>query len=65
MKQCLVYCDSTKHDALADILEQNDKRIKVAFVGSDVTLVLTRTDTRFPYIGNEHGMEFETFGELE
>lgn len=65
MKQCDVYCVSTEKDARADVLEQNDKRIKVALVGTDITIVLTREDVRSPYVGFAHGMEFETFGELE
>ena len=64
MRQCSVYCVDTDKDAIADILEQNDKRIKVALAGTTMTIILTRTDTRAPYIGFAHGMEFETFGEL-
>jgi hypothetical protein len=65
MQQCSVYCVDTDKDALADILERSDKRIKVALVGTNMTLILTRTDVRQPYIGFAHGLEFETFGELE
>ena len=65
IEQCDVYCVSTEKDARADILERNDKRIKVALTGTDITIVLTREDTRSPYIGFAHDMEFETFGEIE
>lgn len=65
MKQCSVYCVSTEKDAIADILEMNDKRLKVVIEGTDMTIVLTRNDMRRPYIGMLHGMEFESFGELE
>lgn len=65
MDQCSVYCVNTNNDAVADILERNDKRIKVAMVGSDLTITLTREDKRSPYIGYLGGLEFETFGELE
>lgn len=65
MRQCSVYCVDTERDATADILEQNDKRIKVALVGTDMTIVLNRTDRRYPYVGYAYGMEFETFGELD
>ena len=65
MEQCSVYCVDTEKDAVADILEQNDKRIKVALVGTTMTIIMNRQDTRSPYIGYAHGMEFETFGELE
>ena len=65
MEQCSVYCINTEKDAVGDILERNDKRIKVALVGTDMTITLTRTDNRQPYVGFAHGLEFETFGELE
>ena len=65
MKQCSVYCVNTEKDAVADILEQNDKRMKVVLSNTDITIILTRDDVRFPYVGFEHGLEFETFGELE
>jgi len=65
MEQCSVYCVNTETDALADILERTDKRIKVALVDTDITIALTRSDTRSPYIGFVGNMEFETFGELE
>ena len=65
MEQFSVYCISSEKDAVADILERNEKRIKVAMVGTDMTIVLTRQDHRQPYIGFLGGLEFETFGELE
>lgn len=65
MKQCSVYCVSTQTDCVADILERNDKRIKVAIIDTDATIVMSRTDTRMPYIGWVGALEFETFGELE
>ncbi len=65
MNKCSVYCIETKKDVTADILEQSDKRIKVVFTGTNMTLVLQRQHLRQPYVGHEAGMEFETFGELE
>lgn len=65
MKQCTLYCVDTESDVVADILEENDRRIKVAVVNTDITVVLTRTDIRYPYVGRVGGMEFETFGMLE
>lgn len=64
MRQCNVYCVNTEKDALADILEETDKRLKVALVGTQLTLVMTRSVTVHPYTCTEHGMEFETFGDL-
>ena len=65
MEQCSIYCVTTKTDATADILERNDKRIKVAVSNTDITIILMRDDTRDPYIGYVGNMEFETFGEME
>jgi len=65
MEQCSVYCVNTETDAVADILECNDKRIKVAMEGTDITITMMRDDTRSPYVGFLGNMEFETFGELE
>lgn len=65
IKQCTVYCINTQADAVADVLEESTKRMKVALVGTDITLVLTRSDARRPYVGRLGNMEFETFGDLE
>jgi hypothetical protein len=65
MRQCTLYCVDTEKDVTADVLEETDRRLKVAIVGTDITIVLSRTDIRYPYIGHAHNMEFETFGELE
>lgn len=65
MERVSVYCVNTESDATADVLERSDKRIKVVFTTTDMTLVLTRQDNRQPYIGSMSGLTFETFGELE
>jgi hypothetical protein len=65
VRQCSVYCINTQVDAVADVLEESTKRMKLALVGTDITIVLTRSDTRRPYVGRMGTMEFETFGELE
>lgn len=65
MNQCHVYCVTTETEALADILEVSDRRIKVVMVGTDMTITLSRQSLRQPYIGYLADMEFETFGELE
>lgn len=65
LAKCDIYCVSTEKDAIADILEISDKRIKVVLVGTDMTITLSRSVTTQPYIGYLHGMEFETFGDTE
>jgi len=61
MEQCSVYCINTEKDAVADILERTEKRLKVAMSGTDMTIILTRQDPRQPYVGFMGGLEFETF----
>lgn len=65
MKQCHLYCVTTETEIVADVMEETDKRIKVVINDTDITVVLTRSDGRRPYIGHVANLEFETFGELE
>lgn len=69
MEQCTVYCINTETDAIADILQKNDKRIRVAFIETDITVDLYRQDVRMPYVGSidlpNTKLEFETFGVIE
>lgn len=59
---CSVSSAESGKTVKADILKKSDKSIRVAFQGSNIVLTLTRTDTRRPYVGNLHGMEFITNG---
>lgn len=61
-KQTIVHCTDLNTSAKADIIQQNDNMIKVAFVGSAVTMTLHRTESRRPYVGNYMKMEFSTTG---
>jgi hypothetical protein len=46
----------------ADVLKRSDKSLRVAIQGTNITLNLSRTDMKRPYVGNYAGMEFTTFG---
>lgn len=46
---------------MADILAKTDKMLKVAFVGTDITLTLNRTDVNKPYVGSAQGLEFVAY----
>jgi len=59
---CSVNSTDTGKATEADILSRSDKSIRVALTGTDIVLTLTRTDTRRPYVGRLHGMEFTTNG---
>lgn len=65
MEKVSVYCINTEKDLVAEVLERSDKRLRVVFVDTTLTLTLSRKDTRGPYIGTSAGLEFETFGTEE
>lgn len=46
----------------AEVLQRSDKRLRVVLVGSNITLTLTREDSRRAYVGNLNGLEFTTLG---
>jgi len=62
LETCSVVSTEGGKSVKADILKKSDKSIRVAFHGSNIVLNLNRTDTRRPYVGNLHGMEFTTGG---
>ncbi len=49
-------------DADADVLQRSDKRLRVALVGTNITINMTRSDTRRPYVGSMNGLEFTSNG---
>lgn len=59
---CLVSSTTNSTKVQADILEKSDKRIKVALQGTNITLVMTRSDPRRHYVGSMAGVEFSTAG---
>jgi len=46
---------------MADILVKTDKHLKVALSGTNITLILNRTDTNKPYVGSAQGLEFVAY----
>lgn len=46
----------------AEVLQRSDKRLRVVLVGSNITLTLTREDTRRAYVGKTNGLEFTSMG---
>ena len=42
----------------AEVLNENDKYLKVVVEGTTMTIELTRTDLNRPYVGNKAGLEF-------
>lgn len=52
----------TEKSVKADVIQRSEKRLVVSPKGTDLRLTLTRADTRRPYIGFMHGVEFLSKG---
>ena len=63
MRRTLVKCIDNGKEVGADILEQSDKRLKVALDGTKMAITLSkRTSSDRIYIGSIHGLEFSSTG---
>lgn len=62
MEQITVTCTDNGKTQVADVLSRSDKSIRCVFVGTTVTLNLSRTDVRRPYTTKQMGLEFSTEG---
>lgn len=62
LETCSVVLTESGKTVTADVLKRSDKMIRVALQGTDIVLNLNRTDTRRPYVGSRHGLEFTTRG---
>jgi hypothetical protein len=62
MRQVSVSCSQTAKVAQADVLEESTKRLKVAIVGTNITLQLFRDTGSGLYVGNFAGLEFTCNG---
>ena len=60
-----VTCSDTGNTVKADVLEQSDRRVKVAMGvgGNSIAIILTKNSPNDKYfVGNKFGMEFTTTG---
>lgn len=62
--QVEVTCTDNDKIVKADVLQMNEKMLKVALVGSTVAILLTRKDTNKQYVGNFKNLEFTSTGEI-
>ena len=62
MDTCKVTNTNNGRTVAADILQRSDKRIRVVLQGTDMTITMTREDTRRPYVGRASGLEFTSMG---
>ena len=60
METVTIKCVQNGVTAIADVLEKSDKRLKVAFKNSDITVVLYKKDPKSKLYGGSHlGLHFE------
>ena len=61
MDQVEIRCTENGKTKTADVLFRNDKHLKVAVEGTQITIEMHRQDLNKPYIGHTAGLEF-TYG---
>ena len=61
MDKIEITCTNNGKTKTADILFRNDKHLKVAIEGTQITIEMHRLDVNKPYIGHTAGLEF-TYG---
>lgn len=63
-EQTIVRCTDKDRDVTADILHKSDYTLKVALVGTQISIHLKRSDLKKPYVGSIHNMEFTSTGDV-
>jgi len=58
MDKIEITCTNNGKTKTADILFRNDKHLKVAVEGTQITIEMHRLDVNKPYIGHTAGLEF-------
>ena len=61
MDKIEITCTNNGKTKTSDILFRNDKHLKVAVEGTQITIEMHRLDVNKPYIGHTAGLEF-TYG---
>ena len=61
MEKIEITCTNNNKTKTADVLLRNDKYLKVAIEGTQITIEMHRQDLNKPYIGHTAGLEF-TYG---
>lgn len=59
MEQIELICIDNGKSKTADVLSRTDRYLKVAVVGTTMTIELHRTDVNKPYVGTKAGLEFK------
>ena len=58
METILITCTNNGQTKTAEVMQQNDKFMKVVLEGTQITLELFRQDVNKPYVGHTAGLEF-------
>ena len=58
MEKIEITCTDNGKTKTADVLFRNDKHLKVAIEGTQITIEMHRQDVNKPYIGHTAGLEF-------
>ena len=59
METIMITCTNNDKTKEAEVLERNDKYLKVQVPGTQLFIELFRDDVNIPYIGHTAGLEFE------
>ena len=58
MEQIEIICTNNGKTKTAEVLQQNDKYMKVVVEGTQIAIEMFRQDVNKPYIGHTAGLEF-------
>ena len=58
MEKIKITCTNNGKKKEADVIQKNDKHLKVVVEGTQIAIELFREDVNNPYIGHTAGLEF-------
>lgn len=58
MEKIKITCSNNGKTKQADVLQKNDKHLKVVVEGTQIAIEMFREDVNKPYIGHTAGLEF-------
>ncbi len=58
MEKIVLTCTNNGKTKDAEIIQQNDKYMKVVIEGTQITIELFREDVNKPYVGHTAGLKF-------
>ena len=58
MKTIEIECTNNNMTKTVDVLQENDKYMKVVIEGTQITIELFREDVNKPYVGHTAGLKF-------